>query len=122
MNRFTTLLLVFVMACAIPVYAAEQHELTFEWSYPDTQNNVINGFRIYEKVDTGKSLVLEVTNTMMRMAKKVVTLNKENTEFFIVPFIGTREGPPVYSNTVKIAPFYPVNSFTVKCPTCGPAN
>lgn len=124
MSRILSLMLVFVFAFAVPLIAAEQHKLEFAWTYPTTQNNVINGFRIYKKLDVrgNKTLIMEVTNTSMRVATKMVVLNGEKTEFYVVPFIGTREGKPELVKTIKLTPFYPVTAFDVTCSTCGPQN
>lgn len=119
-NTIFSLTLAFILGFAIPVYAVEEHNLKFEWAYPDSQNDIINGFRIYKLEDNVKKLVLEVTNTMMRTATKKVVLNKEKTMFYVVPYIGEREGDPSTMDAITLQPFYPINSFIVECPTCGP--
>lgn len=118
-NRVFLLLLVFVFAFVLPVWASEQ-KVSFEWSYPEDQNKVISGFRIYQQLDSGKvSVITTINNATSRKVIFSVDVDKGDYQFFVAPFIGNREGEPSNIDGFKIRPFYPISTFKAVCTTCG---
>ena len=118
MNRLFSLLTVFAMSMAIPVMAQE-HNVTFKWSYPEDQSSVINGFRIYDNSNPqAPKVIMTINNGATRTVMKPVELQSGANNFFIAPFIGDREGSPSNVGGANITPFYPITDFTVECPTC----
>lgn len=118
MTKITRLLLVFVFAFSAVAFAAEQ-KVTFKWTYPEDQNSIINGFRIYDNRNEQRPRVLATINnaTVRKFVLDIELMEGEN-KFFISPFIGNTEGKPSNVTIVKKAVFYEITDFDAECTNC----
>ena len=118
MDKICKLALIFVFAFSLPVLAAEKN-LKFQWSYPSELDSVINGFKIYRADDPASpKLLVKIDQGSLRFYQTIVDLKAGENKFYVVPFIGDKEGKPSNIQVIELSPFSAITDFKTTCPKC----